>query len=261
MDGRYLTVILLGLGGRGRLHALPRGLVERLVVDAAGVGDHAASELGRGRPLSSCVDDVLGLAHPAATQGHRSQCRAGLESFPHLLTSSSGASATARSGSGSRRSHHRPPSTRSARDERIPDTLLRDDRRLDLGSRPGKVAGSDLACRCQIATEGQSRPGGSAGDSHRDRWPSRPRCRCYRVQPEECHGDRLGRAAGRRGADGAAGLRALLAAAGGGRRPDRRRPDQSPAATWRTRPTGSPCAPNAGWSPRCTRPAAAPWPR
>ena len=40
---------LAGVGGLRLLHALPRRGVERPVVDAAGVGDHAAQELARGR--------------------------------------------------------------------------------------------------------------------------------------------------------------------------------------------------------------------
>src|SRR3984957_14476867 len=58
VDVRHVVVLRRGLqvlhldarvGGRGRLHARPRRLVERLVVDAAGVGDHAAEERARRR--------------------------------------------------------------------------------------------------------------------------------------------------------------------------------------------------------------------
>src|SRR3984957_11504882 len=58
VDVRHVVVLRRGLqvlhldarvGGRGRLHARPRRLVERLVVDATGVGYHAAEERARRR--------------------------------------------------------------------------------------------------------------------------------------------------------------------------------------------------------------------
>src|SRR3984885_466070 len=58
VDVRHVVVLRGGLqvlhldarvGGRGRLHAGPGRLVERLVIDATGVGDHAAEERARRR--------------------------------------------------------------------------------------------------------------------------------------------------------------------------------------------------------------------
>ena len=72
------------------------------------------------------------------------------------------------------------------------------------------------------------------------------------------HG-RLGRPAGRGPGGDDARLRAVLALPGRRRRPGRRRPAWSPAATSRTPPTGWACAPSAGWSATWRAPAAGGW--
>src|SRR5579859_1907774 len=71
------------IGRRGRLHARPRRGVERPVVDAAGVGDHAAEELGRGCRRSragrrTCGGGAgRGRAAAAAAPGDGQRCRHG----------------------------------------------------------------------------------------------------------------------------------------------------------------------------------------
>src|SRR5215469_11956017 len=172
----------------------------------------------------------LGLAHPAATKATAASAAAAWKAFLTSYLLFRGACCRPLRERFRMLVSPAPSSTRSDRGGRPPDTLLRDDRRLDLASRPGKVAGSDLRCRCQIATgtvwcgpPGAGSPGCfpcSLVVFDNARVPSlsfsiaRGR-RCYGVQPEGCDGYRLARAAGRRGAGGGTRLRAVLAAAGG----------------------------------------------
>src|SRR5262249_12780065 len=184
-------------------------------------------------------EDVLGLAHPAATKATAASAAATCKAFLTCCLLFRGACCRPLRERLRNLVSPAPSSTQSDRGGRPPDTLLRDDRRLDLASRPGKVAGSDLRCRCQIATGTVScgRPGGglpgcfpctfvvfdSAGAFCLS-FSIAPGRRCYGVQPEGCDGYRLARAAGRRGAGGGTRLRAVLGAAGGRGGRDQRRP-------------------------------------
>src|SRR5215469_3415836 len=182
-------------------------------------------------PVPLPEDVVLGLAHPAATKATAASAAAAWKAFLTCYLLFRGACCRPLRERFRMLVSPAPSSTRSDRGGRPPDTLLRDDRRLDLASRPGKVARSDLRCRCQIATgtvwcgpPGASLPGRfpcSLVVFDNARVPGLSfsiarRRRCYRVQPEGCHGYRLARAAGRRGGSGRTRLRAVFTAAGGG---------------------------------------------
>src|SRR5215467_7485766 len=190
-------------------------------------------------PVPLPEDDELGLAHPAATKATAASAAAAWKAFLTCYLLFRGACCRPLRERLRNLVSPAPSSTQSDRGGRPPDTLLRDDRRLDLASRPGKVAGSDPRCRCQIATGTVScgRPGGglpgcfpcsfvvfdSAGAFCLS-FSIAPGRRCYGVQPEGCDGYRLARAAGRRGAGGGTRLRAVLATAGGRGGRDQRRP-------------------------------------
>src|SRR6516225_10027702 len=119
-------------------------------------------------PAPVPFDDELGLAHPAASKATAARTAAARKAcLTCYLLFRAPVAGSVGTGSRSPLRTGGPLLAPSAHEVEVPRRLLRDDRRLDRVSRPGKAAGSDRRRRCQIATVSSAERPGRAGIGER----------------------------------------------------------------------------------------------